>query len=58
MQVLKLVKKAAKRKQIKRGVKEVIKSIRKKSKGYVFLFASRELHPSPSCDFYIDGPPS
>jgi len=34
MQVLKLAKKAAKRKQIKRGVKEVIKAIRKKNKGY------------------------
>lgn len=33
MQVLKLVKKAAKRKQVKRGVKEVIKAIRKKTKG-------------------------
>jgi H/ACA ribonucleoprotein complex subunit 2 len=32
-QVLKLAKKAAKRKQIKRGVKEVIKSIRKGAKG-------------------------
>ncbi len=35
MQVLKLVKKAAKRKQVKRGVKEVIKAIRKKTKGCV-----------------------
>ena len=35
MQVLKLAKKAAKRKQIKRGVKEVIKAIRKNTKGYV-----------------------
>ena len=35
MQVLKLAKKAAKRKQIKRGVKEVIKAIRKNNKGYV-----------------------
>lgn len=35
MQVFKLVKKAAKRKQVKRGVKEVIKAIRKKTKGYV-----------------------
>jgi hypothetical protein len=34
MQVLKLAKKAAKRKQIKRGVKEVIKAIRKNNKGY------------------------
>ena len=34
MQVLKLVKKAAKRKQVKRGVKEVIKAIRKKTTGY------------------------
>ena len=33
MQVLKLVKKAAKRKQVKRGVKEVIKAIRKKTAG-------------------------
>lgn len=32
-QALKLAKKAAKRKQIKRGVKEVIKAIRKKAKG-------------------------
>lgn len=32
-QVLKLAKKAAKRKQIKRGVKEVIKAIRKKATG-------------------------
>jgi H/ACA ribonucleoprotein complex subunit 2 len=32
-QVLKLAKKAAKRKQIKRGVKEVIKAIRKNTKG-------------------------
>lgn len=37
MQVFKLVKKAAKRKQVKRGVKEVIKAIRKKTKGYVVL---------------------
>lgn len=34
LQVLKLAKKAAKRKQIKRGVKEVIKAIRKNNKGY------------------------
>jgi H/ACA ribonucleoprotein complex subunit 2 len=33
MQVLKLAKKAAKRKQIKRGVKEVVKAIRKNNKG-------------------------
>ena len=33
LQVLKLAKKAAKRKQIKRGVKEVIKAIRKNVKG-------------------------
>ena len=33
VQVLKLAKKAAKRKQIKRGVKEVIKAIRKNVKG-------------------------
>lgn len=33
LQVLKLAKKAAKRKQIKRGVKEVIKALRKKAKG-------------------------
>lgn len=31
--VLKLSKKAAKRKQIKRGVKEVVKAIRKNTKG-------------------------
>jgi ribonuclease P protein component len=35
MQLFKLVKKAAKRKQVKRGVKEVIKSIRKKTSGCV-----------------------
>jgi hypothetical protein len=32
-QVLKLSKKAAKRKQLKRGVKEVVKAIRKNTKG-------------------------
>lgn len=31
--VLKLCKKAAKRKQLKRGVKEVVKAIRKNTKG-------------------------
>lgn len=36
-QVLKLAKKAAKRKQIKRGVKEVIKAIRKAHKGVVII---------------------
>lgn len=35
--MLKLAKKAAKRKQIKRGVKEVIKAIRKANKGVVIL---------------------
>lgn len=35
-QALKLAKKAAKRKQIKRGVKEVIKAIRKKATGCVW----------------------
>jgi len=39
MQVLKLIKKAAKRKQIKRGVKEVVKAIRKKTTGYVDVCA-------------------
>lgn len=37
MQILKLAKKAAKRKQIKRGVKEVIKAIRKNSKGVCII---------------------
>ena len=37
MQVLKLAKKAAKRKQIKRGVKEVVKAIRKNNKGWVWV---------------------
>jgi hypothetical protein len=32
-QVLKLAKKAAKRKQLKRGVKEVVKAIRKNVRG-------------------------
>jgi hypothetical protein len=32
--VLKLAKKAAKRKQLKRGVKEVVKAIRKNVKGW------------------------
>lgn len=49
-QVLKLAKKAAKRKQIKRGVKEVIKAIRKKTKGYVplhqYTHHSTITHPS------------
>lgn len=36
-QVLKLAKKAAKRKQIKRGVKEVVKAIRKANKGVVII---------------------
>ncbi len=31
--VLKLAKKASKRKQIRRGVKEVVKALRKKTKG-------------------------
>jgi H/ACA ribonucleoprotein complex subunit 2 len=31
--VLKLCKKASKRKQIRRGVKEVVKALRKKQKG-------------------------
>lgn len=37
LQVLKLAKKAAKRKQIKRGVKEVIKAVRKGSPGVVLI---------------------
>lgn len=43
MQVFKLVKKAAKRKQVKRGVKEVIKAIRKKAKGYVAVLAGESV---------------
>jgi H/ACA ribonucleoprotein complex subunit 2 len=35
--VLKLCKKATKAKQVKRGVKEVVKAIRKKNKGSVFF---------------------
>ena len=35
--VLKLAKKAAKRKQIKRGVKEVVKALRKNTQGCVRL---------------------
>lgn len=35
--VLKLCKKATKAKQVKRGVKEVVKAIRKKNKGYVII---------------------
>lgn len=35
--VYKLAKKASKRKQIRRGVKEVVKALRKNSKGWVSL---------------------
>ena len=45
-QVLKLAKKAAKRKQIKRGVKEVIKAIRKNTKGCVPANAAPAAHRS------------
>jgi H/ACA ribonucleoprotein complex subunit 2 len=53
MQVLKLAKKAAKRKQIKRGVKEVIKAIRKNNKGCVnhpkfFNYTFKSLPPPRS----------
>lgn len=37
LQVLKLAKKAAQRKQIKRGVKEVVKAIRKNAKGLLVI---------------------
>lgn len=48
MQVLKLAKKAAKRKQIKRGVKEVIKAIRKNTKGCVPPPLLAPLSPTPT----------
>ena len=57
MQVLKLVKKAAKRKQVKRGVKEVIKAVRKKTQGCVFpwipsdVFIEKLLQPCVSLVF-------
>mmetsp|Transcript_35877 Transcript_35877/g.49790 ORF Transcript_35877/g.49790 Transcript_35877/m.49790 type:complete len:149 (+) Transcript_35877:123-569(+) len=35
--VLKVIKKATKRKQVKRGVKEVVKAIRKKTSGFCIL---------------------
>jgi hypothetical protein len=38
--LLKLVKKSAKEKKVKRGVKEVVKAIRKKAGGYVHSEAS------------------
>lgn len=43
--VLKLAKKAAKRKQIKRGVKEVVKALRKNTQGWVwFSFLNTPRH--------------
>ena len=45
--VLKLAKKASKRKQIKRGVKEVVKAIRKKFKGYEPAQLCGMITPSP-----------
>lgn len=45
--VLKLCKKATKSKQVKRGVKEVVKAIRKKNKGCVEFFKLSYAYLSP-----------
>lgn len=47
--LLKMTKKAAKRKQIKRGVKEVVKALRKNVKGCALRQGTDGRRPPPLC---------
>ena len=49
---LKLVKKAAKDKKIRRGVKEVVKALKKKEKGYTTLNVPNLQHISNVLRFW------